>query len=496
MTAPRPLGPPLTKATQASPAAPASPASPAARAALAALGAAISARAAVVGVIGLGHVGLTSACAFAAAGFRVVGLELKEERVAAVNEGRWPLLGAEPELPRILADAVQRRRLVATTDARALAECDVVLIDVESPVEADRRPRFEALRSACRALGGVVKQGALVVVESTLSPGTTAHVVAPILAEASGKALSEGFFLGHCPQRVMPGKLLANHRSLARVCGGPPEVAEVMRALYATVMDAPLEASDWVTAELVKTAENTHRDVQIAFANELALLCETVGADVTEVRRLVVSTEGRDMLHAGAGVGGHCIPKDPWLLVHGAAHASPRPDTHTSRPGAGAAFEPRVIAAARAVNDGMPAHVADLLAGALSEAGRGLGGARVLVLGRAYLPETGDVRNSPTITLERILAERGAEAVVHDPWIAAHAGDPHALAQDAHAIVIMVAHAAYRDLDLPRLASSLAAASATRATPPVLVDGRRIVTPAAARAAGFVFRAVGLGLGE
>src|SRR4051812_29140200 len=216
-------------------------------------------RKAVVGVIGLGYVGLTIATALAEAGFRVVGVDRKPERVDAINAGRCPIEGVEPDLPALVAKVTASKFLVAVTSYAPLAEADVVLIDVDTPVASDHRPRFEALRSACRDLGRVMKDGVLVIVESTVAPGTTERLVAPLLEEASGKKLHHGFFLGHCPQRVMPGKLLKNLRELSRVCGGSsPETAAVMASLYATVVSGRLDVTDCITAELVKTAENTY----------------------------------------------------------------------------------------------------------------------------------------------------------------------------------------------------------------------------------------------
>lgn len=434
---------------------------------LAQLSARLASRNAVIGVIGLGYVGLASATALADAGFHVIGVDLKADRVAAINAGRCPIDGVEPDLPALMAKVTTSKHLVAVTEHRLLAEADVVLIDVDTPVASDHRPRFEALRSACRVLARVMKQGVLVVVESTVAPGTTERLVAPLLEEASGKKLNEGFFLGHCPQRVMPGKLLENLRKLSRVCGGAtPETAKVMATLYATVVKGRLDETDLVTAELVKTAENTYRDVKIAFANELGLICESVGADFRRVRELVAGSAGQDVLFAGAGVGGHCIPKDPWLLVHGVENV-----------------EPRLVTAARAVNDRMPLHMARLVEDALSEAGVAVASARIAVLGCAYLENTGDTRNSPSEALVEHLRDRGAEVVIHDPWVAEHAGDFWDRAKGAHAAVIMVAHDEYRDLDLARLASILEA--------PVLVDGRHVIDTDAALRAGFVFRGLG-----
>jgi len=423
---------------------------------------------AVIGVLGLGYVGLPVACTFAEAEFEVVGLDLKPDRIELINAGRSPIEGNEPGLADLLADVVATGRLRATTDYAALRGADVVTINVETPVDADHKPRYEALRAACRALGQVLKEGALVIVESTISPGTMDRVVGPLLEEVTGRKVNEGFFLGHCPERVMPGKLLANLRNVSRVCGGStPETAETMVALYHRIVRAELDPADCVTAELVKTAENAYRDVQIAFANEVALICEDVGADVWKVRELVNKSPGRQMHKPGAGVGGHCIPKDPWLLAAGASERTPL----------------RIIPAARAVNDGMPLHVADLVVEALREAGREIAGARVLVLGYAYLENSDDTRNSPSEALVARLCELGAEVAIHDPFVRDHQGSALARAQKSDALVVMTAHSHYQLLTLVDLVELMR----TR----VLVDGRRVFELADAKSAGLVFRTVG-----
>jgi UDP-N-acetyl-D-mannosaminuronic acid dehydrogenase len=429
----------------------------------------VESRQAKIGVIGLGYVGLSVASALAGAGFEVTGVEIKPERVAKINRGQCPIEGIEPELPELLASVTKSRKLVATTNYAALADVDIVLIAVDTPVASDSHPRFEALRSASRELGKVMKPGVLVIIESTVAPGTTARVVLPILEKASERKVNEGFYLGHCPERVMPGKLLKNLRELSRVCGGSsPETSDVMVALYRTIVSGKLSKSDCTTAELVKTAENTYRDVNIAFANELALICEAVGADFRVVRELVNQSPYRDVHMAGAGVGGHCIPKDPWLLIHGVE-----------------GFEAKLIAAARARNESMPLHMARLVEDALEEVGRGVYGAKLAVLGYTYLEDSDDTRNSPSEALVAHLVDWGAKVVVHDPWVEPYNGDLWESIAGADAAVVMVAHEQYRALDLARLKSVLKTA--------VLIDGRHVVESDAARAAGFVFRGLGRG---
>ena len=413
----------------------------------------ISARTAKIGVVGLGYVGLPVACLFADAGFEVVGVDVKAGRVAAINRGESPIEGQEPGLAEVLAEVIGAGSLQATTDYAALGACDVVTINVETPVDEHHVPRYAALRSALGSLGPVLKEGALVIVESTIAPGTMAQVVKPLLEETTGGRAGRDFLLGHCPERVMPGRLLANLRGVSRVCGGEtPETAETMVTLYRHVVDADLDPADCVTAELVKTAENAYRDVNIAFANEVALICEAVGGDVWRVRELVNKSPGRNMLYPGAGVGGHCIPKDPWLLAHEArAQGTPV----------------RLIPAARAVNDAMPLHVVELLEEALAEAGGEIAGARILVLGAAYLENSDDVRNAPSAELVKALRRRGAEAVVHDPYVAGHQGDPYAMAEGCDGVAIMVKHDAYLELDWDELRARVAR--------PVVVDGRHVI---------------------
>jgi len=367
---------------------------------------------------------------------------------------------------------IQTGRLRATTDYAGLTDRDVILIDVETPVDDRNIPRYEALRSVLKSLGPVLKPGALVIVESTIAPGTIANLVLPMLEGHTGKKLNEGFYLGACPERVMPGKLLKNLTTLSRVAGGmTPETSAVMIALYEHIVHADLDAADCVTAELVKTTENAYRDVQIAFANEVALICESVGGDVWKVRELVNKSPMRQMHLPGAGVGGHCIPKDPWLLAYGTA---------------GKDVSLHIIPSAREVNDSMPLHMVKLLESALTEARVSLSGARIAVLGYAYLEDSDDTRNSPSRSLVAGLRELGAQPVVHDPWIHAYAGDVYEQAKGCDAAIVMVAHSAYRNMDLAQLRQAL--------KHPILVDGRKVFDPVSARAAGFIFRAVGVSI--
>ena len=420
-------------------------------------------------VIGLGYVGLPVAALLADTGFDVLGVEIRAERVEKINHGICPIEGEEPGLADLLASVVRSGKLRATSECADLKDRDVILSDVETPVDDRNEPRYEALRAALENLGPVLKPGALVIIESTIAPRTMSEVVLPLLERGNGGKVNSAFYLGNCPERVMPGKLLQNLRSLSRVAGGmTPETAETMIALYRHIVQADLDPADCITAELVKTTENAYRDVNIAFANEVALICEAVGADVWKVRELVNKSPYRNMHLPGAGVGGHCIPKDPWLLAYGVKAKD---------------VPLRIIPAARAVNDSMPTHMADLLESALVEAGRKLKGARIAVLGYAYLEDSDDTRNSPSESLARHLRELGAEVVIHDPWVEEYKGDLLERVKGCDAAVVMVAHSAYRTLDLGALKSALRT--------PILIDGRHVFSASLAQAAGLTYRGIG-----
>jgi UDP-N-acetyl-D-mannosaminuronic acid dehydrogenase len=417
--------------------------------------ASIASRTARVVVIGLGYVGLPVAALAAEAGYAVIGLDLKAERVAQVNAGGCPISGEEPGLAALLAAVTGDGRLKATTDYAVCREARVILIAVETPVD-DRThlPSYEALRSALTSLAVHAPSEALVIIESTLAPGSMDRIVAPALLPVASRLL-----LAHCPERLTPGKLLRNVREMPRVVGGmTPQAAHAASRFYAHFVEGDLDMTDALTAETVKTAENAYRDVQIAFANELALVCEDLGTDVWQVRDLVNRVPGRQVHLPGAGVGGHCIPKDPWLLL-----------AHTSD-----VLQPRLIPAARAVNDGMPLHVVSMVSEALSYNGLALRGARVAVIGYAYREDSDDTRNTPSATVVQRLREMGADVAIHDPHVPGYDGALEPVLAASDCAVLMVAHRPYLSAPWHNLVRTM--------RHPLLIDTRRILTGAPAGA--------------
>jgi UDP-N-acetyl-D-mannosaminuronic acid dehydrogenase len=369
-----------------------------------------------------------------------------------------------------------------TDDFAVCRDADVVLIDVQTPTNTERIPEYLSLRTVSAQAANHLQPGTLVIIESTVAPGTTEHVVKPILEEGSGLRAGEDFHLAFSYERVMPGKLLEYITDFPRVVGGLDQES-TRRAvdLYRTIVRQEITPTDVLTAELAKTMENAFRDVNIAFANEMARVCESMGVDVYEIRRLMNARPDRNMHLPGAGVGGHCLPKDPWLLKFGV-------DTYGTMP-----VPMRMIALARQVNDEMPFHLVDLTVEALAERGLALDGARITVLGVAYLEDSDDTRNTPAVPVIEALQDGGASVVAHDPYVRELEGyeltrDLAMALKGADAALIVTRHKQYYDLDLSELRSRMRTA--------VLVDGRSVLDAAAVLAGGFTYRAIGKGWGS
>jgi len=424
-----------------------------------------------IAVVGLGYVGIPLCSLLADKGFDVVGIDIVKSRVDDINAGRLPLKGEEPGLAKLLRKAVRKGKLRATSSFAACKDRTAVFVCVDTPIDADRHPDNSKLEAAVKGIGKNLARNALVVVESTVAPGTMTGLVAKTLERESGLALNKGFKLVHCPERVMPGRLLYNLKNYDRVIGGSDgKGIERALAIYSKIMKGKLHPTDLITAEIVKTAENAYRDVQIAFANEVGLISEKLGADAFEVRRLVNTCPLRDMHTPGAGVGGHCLPKDPWLLVYGGRDSNPR-----------------LIPTARAVNDSMPFHVLDLAAGALAGTGRRLEDSVVAVMGASFLQDTGDIRNSPSIPVVESLRS-AKELRVHDPYLEEVAGigtvrDAKEALSGADLAIFMVSHKEYGGLTPNALKKLMRT--------PVVVDGRNLFSMEKMTRAGIVYTGVG-----
>ncbi len=427
-----------------------------------------------VAVIGLGYVGIPVAALLADAGNKVVGIDIVPEKVSLLNKGRNPLGSKERDLNRIINRNVSTKKLKATLDYSACRTAKAVIVAVETPInDKTKAPNYKPLRTALRSLGANIRANTLVSIESTLSPGTMEKLVKPVLERSSGLKVGKNLFLVHAPERLTAGRLIRNLVELDRVIGAnDPKSMRAALRLYSAITEGDLHTTSWVAAEIAKTAENTYWDVQIGFANEIALLCEDADADAFEVRRLVNTCPWRNMLLPGSGVGGPCIPKDPWLLL-----------SIATRKGLS------IITSAREVNEFMPLRLVHLTVDALREAGRRIKGAKVAVLGFAYKEETEETRNSPAINVIRELRRRGADVRIQDPYAKSQRGynvirDLNTAVRGVDAIVIVTGHKMYRNMDLTKLGRKMRRR--------VIVDGRNVF-PEGVGKKRFVYRGLGKG---
>jgi UDP-N-acetyl-D-glucosamine dehydrogenase len=373
----------------------------------------ITARRARVGIVGLGYVGLPLACTFAEGGFPVLGFDADAAKVERLSRGdsyihhvpaaRVRALAAPPAA--VAGRDGARGCLAATGDLDLLRECDAILLCVPTPLTPSREPDLSYVVRSAEAVARTLRARQLVVLESTTYPGTTDEVVRPLL-EGHGLELGREVFLAFSPEREDPANARFSTRTIPKVVGGTtPACARVATALYGAVVDRVVPVSSTRVAEAAKILENTYRSVNIALVNELKMLFDRMGIDVWEVIDAAATKPfGFTPFRPGPGLGGHCIPVDPFYL----AWKARQHDCTT-----------RFIELAGEINVGMPAWVLRKLTEALNRRGRALRGARILVLGVAYKPDVDDTRESPALCLIDLLRAQGARVSYHDPYVPA-----------------------------------------------------------------------------
>lgn len=451
-----------------------------------------------IGVIGMGYVGIPAAALFADCKeyAHVYGFQRDSPssgyKIDMLNRGESPLKGEEPGLEDLLKKVTSESKFECTSDFSKIRELDAVTLAIQTPFKdpKDLVPDFSALTEGLRMAGKYIRYGTLVVIESTVTPGTTTGMAREILEEESGMKAGVEFCLAHAPERVMVGRLLKNIREHDRIVGGIDQTSTKRAVeLYSPILTRgkviPMSAT---AAEVTKTAENTFRDMQIAAANELALYCEAMGINFYDVRTGIDSLKGegitRAILYPGAGVGGHCLTKDTYHLERGVKILNGQLDYPEGKDS--------LFVLARNVNDFMPRHMFNLTAQGLKRAGKMRRGARAAVLGWAFINNSDDARNTPSETYRGLLLLDGFEVKVHDPYVEKYPGVPilHDLEktlEGADVIAIMTGHNEYKALT-PEVARAL-----TGKEHPVIVDGRNVVDPDAFIAQGFIYKGIGRG---
>lgn len=360
----------------------------------------IETRQARVGIVGLGYVGLPLAVAFAQAGFEVVGVDVSAEKVESLNCGSSYVEDVPDD---VLEPLVQQGLLHASTEYAALGDVDAISVCVPTPLRKSKDPDISYIIDAAERIARNNGRGKLVVLESTTYPGTTEEVFLPRLS-SNGNAAGQDFFLAFSPERIDPGRKDYTVYTTPKVIGGmTPDCQEVALALYGTIVEQPVPVSSPAAAEMVKLLENTFRAVNIGLVNEVALMCDRLDLNVWEiVEAAATKPYGFMPFYPGPGLGGHCIPIDPHYLSWKLRTLN---------------YTARFIELADDVNRHMPDYVVGKVAEALNDDRKAINGSKILVLGAAYKPNVGDVRESPALDIILLLQQRGGEVSYHDPYI-------------------------------------------------------------------------------
>jgi len=412
-------------------------------------------------VVGLGYIGLPTASVLASNGFQVLGVDVSTNVVDTVNKGNIHI--EEPGLHTVVRAAIGSGNLRASLEPEP---SDVFFLSVPTPMNDAKQADMSYVQKATEAVLPHLAKGNLIILESTSPPGTCRDLIRPILDKA-GFDVGVDIFLAHCPERVLPGRILKELIENDRVIGGYGEqCAAAAEAIYGSFVEGDIFLTDVTTAEMVKVVENTFRDVNIALANETAVLCENLNINFNDVARLA-NRHPRVNLHtAGPGVGGHCISVDPWFLIE------QFPD------------DTKLMQRARHRNDGMPAHVVEGVLGLIA----GIASPKVAALGLAFKGNVDDMRESPSHTVVKLLQAKGIEVAVHDPYVKK---SPIELASiedcfsGADCVVLLTDHNDYKYLNPVQLAKVVRTAK--------LFDTRNLLDHGEWRQAGFQVKVLGSG---
>jgi len=429
-----------------------------------------------VGIIGLGYVGLPTAIGFHDAGFTVWGVDISQRTVDMVNKGENPT--GDPDVDDIIPAPNSERWNITTSTSEAVPHCDVVLITVPTPVTADLKPDLTYVSGAGREVFQSIEKGSntIVVLESTVYPGVTRNTWIPIIDELG---LDEGrdVTIAYCPERFNPGDAAHGVRQVARVIGSDDkEVGQSLVSLYSKLTSGDVRyVGKLEVAEAAKVIENVQRDINIALVNELARIFPALDVDVEDVLSAAATKWNFHRYTPGVGVGGHCIPVDPYYMMQRAADVG---------------VPAELITAARAVNRNMPVHVADVIYKLMNKHGVNPNDARVLLLGWSYKAEVGDPRETPATPLSETLLSKGVKVSAWDPHLELEQfpqgidviGDINT-AQGYDAAILVTAHKACLQIDWEKLAANMRT--------PLLYDGRRVLDLNDLTEKGWICHAVG-----
>lgn len=442
-------------------------------------------------VVGMGYVGIPMAVLLADVDdFYVTGIQRKSKRsgwkIDWLNQGKNPFEGEEPGLDELIARVVKHGKFKVTDKYDDVDNADFILIDVQTPVDLDSKiPRYESLKEVSQRISSHLKKGVTIIIESTIAPGTTNNTIKPIIEKGSGLKRDEDFYLVFSFERVMPGKLLEYITDFPRVIGGGcPEANEKAKFLYSKVVKKELQITDTLTAELTKCIENAYRDTNIAFANEMALLCEDFNRNIFEIIEFINRRHDRMMHYPGSGVGGHCLTKDPYLLEYGHRNYTKYK------------YKSDIMLKAREINDYMPIHMVELMEDVFHESRRLIDNIKIVLLGVSYKADTDDTRNTPTQNIIKVLKNRyhshNIKYIAHDPYVKERDYNETELTDDlskavsgADVLIFTTNHSEYYNIDLDDIRKKVRT--------PFIIDGRNIFKKKIVEKKGFIYRKLGEG---
>lgn len=418
-------------------------------------------------VVGLGYVGLPLSMLLSKKGYSVTGIDRDISKIKKLKSGVLPFARSEPGLKFLFQNEVNKKRLDYSSTFEKVKKAKYVIVAVNTPVQG-KSPDYEPLKSALVSISKYLHKEVIIIIESTISPNSTLKVLVPLLEKESDMKFNQDFYVSVVPERIRPNYILKQLTSIPRVIGiSNSKIKNGIKTLYTHITSGSINFTDITTAEVVKTVENSYRDVQIAFANEIAKAAEELGVNIWEIRELVNKSPFHNMHKPGAGVGGHCIPKDPVLFMSSLKH--------TKTP---------LLQSARNINSSMPNFILDHIIKSLKLRRKTIQSSKITILGYSYVENSEDSRNSPTISLIKLLKTKKIKYSIHDPYIKEYSKKKilsHLKGSDC--LVLMVAHKQYNQINI----GSISKVMRTK----IIIDGRNLFDSEVAKENDILYIGVG-----
>jgi UDP-N-acetyl-D-mannosaminuronic acid dehydrogenase len=420
-------------------------------------------------VIGLGQVGLPVALSFCKAKFVVMGLDVNESHINLLKKQKSPF--KEPALEELLIKYTNENKFFPTQDSNVILNSDIIIVSVPTPISEEIKPDLSFLKNACNTISKFELDNKIVIIESSIPPKTFEHLILPTLSKNKNK----NFLASYIPERLSPGQAFEEIHTTSRVVGALDEESRIVsKALYSKILKSKIFEADPIVAETCKLVENTFRDVNVAFANEIARICEIYGIDVLELRNICNSHPRVNILSPGPGVGGPCLPKDPYLLLNPQNLAQIKSD---------------IITNARKINDSMPFHVLEMIKNSLKQNNKQITNTIITIFGVTYKSNVSDTRYSPAKEIITDLLKNGCKVVVNDPkteetFNGKIEKDVWKSVTKSDMILLLTEHDEFKNLDLNKIKNLMN-------KNPILIDTRRIFKKEIAENVGFEYISIG-----